>query len=112
MHMSETPFPTLLSFFFFFIPTPESVQMDGVRWRHNQIFWQKPGATILHVVRFIEEGSYGQPKYCFEKAIYFFIISFALDFFFFGSIGFNFLFRMGLHCVRERFARKKEIRQV
>ena len=28
------------------------------------------------------------------------MISLALDFFFFGSIGFNFLFRMGLRCVR------------
>ena len=44
------------------------------------------------------------------------MISFALDFFFNGSIGFNFLFRMGLPLRalrgRGRFARKKEIRQV
>ena len=42
--------------------------------------------------------------------------SFALDFFFNGSIGFNFFFRMGLPLRalrgRGRFARKKEIRQV
>ena len=44
------------------------------------------------------------------------LFSFALDFFFNGSIGFNFLFRMGLplRALRGpgRFARKKEIRQV
>ena len=53
----------------------------------------------MHVVRFTEEGRYGQPKYSYEKAIYVVIISFALDFFF-GSIGFNFLLRMGLHSAR------------
>ena len=53
----------------------------------------------MHVVRFTEEGRYGQPKYCYEKAIYVVMISFALDFFF-GSIGFNFLLRMGLHNAR------------
>ena len=55
---------------------------------------------ILHLVRFTEEGRYGQPKYCYEKAIYVVMISFDLDFFFFGSIGFNFLLRIGLRCAR------------
>ena len=78
--------------------------MDGVRWRHNQIFWhrqvwkrsllQKPRATILQVVRFSEEGRYSQPKYCYERAIYVVMISFALDFFCFGSIC------MALCCAR------------
>ena len=102
--MSGTPFPSLLSFF---LPITQSlVRMDGVGWRHNQIFrhrqvWkrnqlQKPRATILHVFRFTEEGRYGQPKYCWEKAIYAVMISFALDFFlFFWSIGFKFLYVWG-----------------
>ena len=63
-HMSGTPLFTLLSFL---TPYPESVRMDGVRWRQNQI------SGI---------DRYGQPKYCYEKAIYVVMISFALDFFF------------------------------
>ena len=37
---------------------------------------------MLHVVRFTEEGRYGQPKYYYEKAVYVVMISFDLDFFF------------------------------
>ena len=60
------------------------------------------------------EGRYGQPKYCYEKAINV-MISFALDFFFWID-GFQFSFTYGapLRALRGRgrSAKKKEIRQV
>ena len=37
---------------------------------------------MLHVVRFTEEGKYGQPQYCYEKAVYVVMISYDLDFLF------------------------------
>ena len=55
---------------------------------------------MLHVVRFTDEGRYGQSKYCYEKAIYAVMISFDLDFFFFGSIGFSLLLSIGLRSAR------------
>ena len=70
------------------------------RFEKEIIKLQKPRATILQVVRFTEEGRYSQPKYCYERAIYVVMISFALDFFCFGSTGFNFPICMALRCAR------------
>ena len=48
---------------------------------------------MLHVVRFTDEGRYGQSKYCYEKAL-------IWTFLFFGSIGFNLLLSIGLRSAR------------
>ena len=71
---------------------------------------------MLHVVRFTDEGRYGQSKYCYEKAMYVVMISFDLDFSFFwiDRFQFTFKYRAPLRAFRGRgcSAKKKEIKQV
>ena len=86
--MSGTPFPALPNWVPFY-PYPRVLygwteytdvitKFSGIDRFKKRNLLQQPWATIQHVARFTEEGRYGQPKYCYEKAIYVVMISFAL----------------------------------
>ena len=86
--MSGTPFPAL-PYWVPFYPYPSVLygwteyadvitKFSGIDRFKKRNWLQQPRATIQHVARFTEVGRYGQPKYCYEKAIYVVMISFAL----------------------------------
>ena len=64
---------------------------------------------MLHVVRFTDEGRYGQSKYCYEKALIWTFLFFWID-----RFQFTFKYRAPLRAFRGRgcSAKKKEIKQV
>ena len=77
---NSLPGPTLLSSF---LPIPQSLYgwreyADVISKFSGIDRFKKEINCNNHGRRFTEEGRYRQPKYCYEKAIYVVIISFAL----------------------------------